>query len=262
MPDAVLLKREGEIAHLVLNRPDAFNAMNLDLLNGFVDPLISLAVDDSIRAIVITGQGRAFSAGGDLKWALGHPEGSVAGLHILAGRLHQGIVEIRSMSKPVIAAVNGIAAGAGFSLALACDFRVMAKSARFLQAYTSNGLCIDGGGTFTLPRLVGMARALEIAGFDQPIPADQALAWGLVTKVAEDGRVVEEATAMASQLANRSLHSLGLSKRLFNESFHTSLEAQLEKERAGIRACAAHADGQEGMQAFAAKRPPVFHRKG
>ena len=164
------------------------------------------------------------------------------------------------MSKPVIAAVNGVAAGAGFTLALACDFRVMAKSASFRQAYTSNGLCIDGGGTFTLPRLVGVARALEIAAFDQPIGSDQALAWGLVTKVSEDGRAAEEASAMARQLANRSLHSFGLSKRLLNESFDTPLETQLEKERAGIRACARHPDGLEGMKAFSEKRPPVYRR--
>jgi len=262
MPEAVLLKREKEIAHLVLNRPEAFNAMNLELVEAFTHHLMGLAVDESVRAVVITGEGKAFCAGGDLKWALGYPQGPAASLHVLAGVLHQGILEVRGMAKPVIAAVNGVAAGAGFSLAIGCDFRVMARSASFRQAYTSNGLCIDGGGTFALPRLVGMARALEIAGFDAPISSDQALAWGLVTKIVGDGKVVEEATAMATQLVSRSLHSFGLSKRLFNESFHTPLEAQLESERAGIRACAAHPDGQEGMKAFSQKRKPVFHQGG
>ena len=162
------------------------------------------------------------------------------------------------MKKPVVAAVNGVAAGGGFSLALACDFRVMDKSAVLRQAYTSNGLCIDGGGTFTLPRLVGYARALEIAAFDEPISADQALAWGLVTKVAEDGQALVEATAMAQLLSRRALNSFAWTKKLITDSFSTSFEAQLELERAALEACADHPDGREGLAAFAEKRKPKY----
>jgi 2-(1,2-epoxy-1,2-dihydrophenyl)acetyl-CoA isomerase len=171
--------------------------------------LISLAMDDSVSVLIISGEGKAFCAGGDLRWALDFPGGLAAAFHELAARYHQAIMEIVRMRKPVIAAINGIAAGGGFSLALACDFRVMAQSAKLRQGYTSNGLCIDGGGTFTLPRIVGLARAMEIVAFDKPISSGQALAWGLVTKVVEDGKVLEEAWKMAGELAERSLHSFG-----------------------------------------------------
>jgi 2-(1,2-epoxy-1,2-dihydrophenyl)acetyl-CoA isomerase len=165
------------------------------------------------------------------------------------------------MKKPVVAAVNGIAAGGGFSLALACDFRVMAQSATLRQGYTSNGLCIDGAGTFTLPRLVGLAHAMEIVAFDKPISSEQALAWGLVTKVVEDGRELEEAWKMARELAKASLHSFGWCKQLLIDSFHTPFESHIERERQGLSCCAAHPDGQEGLKAFSEKRKPKFNVK-
>jgi 2-(1,2-epoxy-1,2-dihydrophenyl)acetyl-CoA isomerase len=126
------------------------------------------------------------------------------------------------------------------------------------QAYTSNGLCIDGGGTFTLPRIVGLARALEIAGFDAPISAEKALTWGLVTKVVDDGHALEEAMNMAQELTNRSLNSFGWSKRLLTDSFNTAFETHIERERLGLCSCAEHPDGAKGIQAFVDKRKPVF----
>ncbi len=179
-------------------------------------------------------------------------------LHVLAARLNRLAVEIRCMPKPVVAAIQGAAAGAGFMLALACDFRVMEKSAFFQQAYTSNGLCIDGGGTFSLPRLVGLARALEIAAFDERIPAAKALEWGLVTRLAENGSAREEALSMLQELARRSLHSFRSVKELFNRSFQTSFEEQAEWERRFLVQCARHPDGREGLRAFMEKRPPRF----
>jgi 2-(1,2-epoxy-1,2-dihydrophenyl)acetyl-CoA isomerase len=258
MTEPVLVKREGEIAEVRLNRPQVFNALDFDLMRELSRQLVSLAVDDDVRGVVISGEGKAFCAGGDLKWALGWPHGVPAAFHELAARLHQAIVEIRRMPKPVIAALNGVAAGAGFSLALACDFRVMARSASLRQAYTSNGLCVDGGGTFTLPRLVGLARALEIVAFDRPISSEQAEAWGLATRVVEDGSALEEAMNMARTLAKGSLHSFGWSKQLLTDSFNTAFETHLERERAGLCSCAAHPDGQEGLRAFGEKRKPVF----
>jgi len=153
-----------------------------------------------------------------------------------------------------------VAAGGGFSLALACDFRVMAESAVLRQAYTSNGLSIDGGGTFTLPRLVGMARALEIAAFDPPISAEQALAWGLVTKVVPDGEALGEAVKMAEEVKQGALQSFGFAKTLLTDSFDHSFEAHLELERAALRSCAAHPDGKEGVDAFVERRKPVFRQ--
>jgi 2-(1,2-epoxy-1,2-dihydrophenyl)acetyl-CoA isomerase len=163
------------------------------------------------------------------------------------------------MNKPVVAAVHGPAAGAGFALALACDLRILEKSAVFTQAYTSNGLCIDGGGTFTLPRIVGLARALEIVAFDRPISAKQALEWGLATKVVEDGGALKSAIDILQELAKGSLHSFSWSKKLLNESFSSTFESQIELEREGLSDCANHPDGREGLKAFSEKRKPTFN---
>jgi 2-(1,2-epoxy-1,2-dihydrophenyl)acetyl-CoA isomerase len=162
------------------------------------------------------------------------------------------------MEKPVVAAINGIAAGGGFSLALACDFRVLGQSATLRQAYTSSGLSIDGGGSFALPRLVGLARALEIMAFDKPIPSEQALEWGLVTKVVPDEEVHSAALAMLEELTRTALYSFAWSKKLMTDSWNHSLETQLELERQGISDCAAHPNGQEGIKAFVEKRKPSF----
>ncbi len=261
MAESVKLKKEGEITQVLLNRPEAFNAFDLELLESLEKHLIKLAEDDSVAGIVISGEGKAFCAGGDLKWALSFIGGAPAAFHELAARYHQAILEIRRMRKPVIAAINGVAAGGGFSLALACDFRVMAKSAILRQAYTSSGLCIDGGGTFTLPRLVGLARALEIVAFDKPISSEQAMDRGLVTKVVEDGHALEEAMKMAHELAKISLHSFGWCKALLTDSFNTAFETHIERERLGLSNCATHSDGQEGLRSFLEKRKPVFNVK-
>jgi 2-(1,2-epoxy-1,2-dihydrophenyl)acetyl-CoA isomerase len=261
MPESIRVKKDAEVTEVLLNRPEAFNAFDLDMIESLENCLIHLAADDSVSALVISGKGKTFCAGGDLKWAFNFPGGAAAAFHELAARYHQAIMEIRRMRKPVIAAINGIAAGGGFSMALACDFRVMAKSAILRQAYTSNGLCIDGGGTFALPRLVGLARALEIVAFDKPISSEQALNWGLVTKVVEDGHALEEALKMAHELANISLHSFGWCKTLLTDSFNTAFETHIERERTGLSDCAAHPDGQEGLKAFTEKRKPVFNIK-
>jgi 2-(1,2-epoxy-1,2-dihydrophenyl)acetyl-CoA isomerase len=261
MVETVCVELERQIATVLLNRPETFNAFDLDMIELFASRLTALAADNSVRGIVISGAGKAFCAGGDLRWADSFPQGASSAFHTLAARFHQAILEIRRMSKPVIAAVNGTAAGGGFSLALACDFRVMDESAVLRQAYTSTGLCIDGGGTFMLPRLVGLARALEIVAFDRPISSQQALAWGLTTKIVEDGRSVQEAVQMAHELAGGSLNSFEWSKQLLTDSFNTAFEAQIERERAGLCSCAAHPEGKEGLQAFVEKRKPVFDVK-
>jgi 2-(1,2-epoxy-1,2-dihydrophenyl)acetyl-CoA isomerase len=258
MADPILTRRHGKILEVTLNRPDAYNALHLDMMNLLTDALSLGARDDSIKGVLITGKGKAFCAGGDLKWISRQNEEADAVLYRLAPQFHLSILEIRRMEKPVIAAINGIAAGGGFSLALACDLRVMGQSASLRQAYTSSGLSIDGGGSFALPRLVGLARALEIMAFDEPISSAQALQWGLVTKVVPDAEVLSEATAMLTHLSKTSLHSFAWSKKLMTSSFHSTLEAQLELERQGISDCAAHPDGQEGIRAFTEKRKPSF----
>ncbi len=258
MSELIEINQDDAIAKVALNRPEAYNAFNCEMISRLADCLTTLASDNNIKAVVITGNGRAFCAGGDLKWALDYSNRPAGAFHTLAGQFHLAILEIRRMKKPVVAAINGVAAGGGFSLALACDFRIIEKSAVLRQAYTSAGLCLDGGGSFTLPRLVGYARALEIAAFDEPISATRALAWGLVTKVVEDGQALEEACGMAGQIARRSINSFAWSKKLITDSFDTSFETQIENERAALEACADHPDGLEGLAAFAEKRKPQF----
>ena len=250
---------KDRIAQLILNRPEAYNAFNFEMLGQMNGHLVDLASDDEVLAVVISGEGKAFCAGGDLKWVLAEPGENSAAFHKLAGIFHPAVLEIRRMRKPVIAAVNGIAAGGGFSTALACDFRVMAESAKFRQSYTSAGLCIDGGGTYALTRLVGLARALEIVGFDRPISSAQALEWGLATKVVEDGKALEEAIAMARELTKGSINSFGTCKELLNDSFNTPFETQIERERFSLGLCSAHPDGIEGLKAFVEKRKPEFN---
>jgi 2-(1,2-epoxy-1,2-dihydrophenyl)acetyl-CoA isomerase len=259
MSEPIELTKDGQIAVAMFNRPEKYNALGAEDAEYALQVLNMLSADDTIRAVVISGKGKAFCAGGDLKWVLDYPHGLAAAIHQFVGHANQVVLELRRMRKPVIAAINGIAAGGGFSIALACDFRVMASSAVMLQAYTSAGLSLDMGGTFTLPKIVGLARAMEILAFDQPIPSEKALEWGLVTRVADDERVLDEAMDMARELADRSLRAFGWVKHLLTDSFSTPFEAHIQQEREAMRNCAAHRDGQEGITAFIEKRKPVFN---
>ena len=260
MPHLIYEKRDG-IAWLTMNRPEKRNALTPEMVIQLAEAWTDFRDDGDARVAILTGAGdRAFCAGADLRSVEAWPGGLASAFHNMAARYHQAILEIRRMPKPVIAAINGIAAGGGFSLALACDFRIMARSATLRQAYTSNGLFIDGGGTFTLPRIVGLARALEIAGFDAPISSDKALTWGLVTRVVDDEHALEEAVNMARELSNSSLNSFGWSKQLLTDSFNSAFESHIERERLGLCSCAEHPDGKEGLRAFVDKRKTVFKR--
>jgi 2-(1,2-epoxy-1,2-dihydrophenyl)acetyl-CoA isomerase len=258
MDEPIRLEVAEGVARIRLNRPANFNAFGLEMISFLAHTLTDLAKEGSVSGVVITGEGKAFCAGGDLKWLAGSGKGFGALFHSLAAKYHQAILEIRRMPKPVVSAINGLAAGGGFSMALACDFRVIESSAVLRQAYTSNGLSIDGGGTYTLPRLVGLAKAMEIAAFDRPISAEQALAWGLVTEVVPDGRSFNRAVEMVQEIRTRPLSSFAASKKLFTDSFNTALERQLEKEREFLAWCADHPNGQEGIKAFLEKRKPSF----
>lgn len=258
MKNTVITEKKEQIAIVKINRPEAYNSLDLETINRLEQAFLAYSIDDSIKGVVLTGVGKAFCAGGDLKWIWTHKENYGDAFYQLATIYHHVIVEIRRMPKPVVAAINGFAAGGGFSMALACDFRIMESSAILRQAYTSNGLSIDGGGTFTLPRMVGMAKAMEIAVFDPIIPADKALEWGLVTEVVEDGQGLDAAIELVKHIGSGSLHSFAASKALIYDSFSNSLEAQLELERRLLRRCGDHPNGQEGVRAFVEKRKPVF----
>jgi 2-(1,2-epoxy-1,2-dihydrophenyl)acetyl-CoA isomerase len=258
MADPVRWESIEGIAKVVLNRPKAYNAFDSEMVSMLADGLAGVAGDPQVKGVVITGEGAAFSAGGDLRWLADSGRTPGAVFHVLAAKYHQAILELRRMPKPVVAAINGLAAGGGFSMALACDFRVMETSATLRQGYTSNGLSIDGGGTFTLSRMVGMAKAMEIAALDRPISAEQALGWGLVTEVTEDGKSVERAVDLAQEVNRIPLSSFAACKQLITDAFDTSFETQLEKEREFLARCADHPNGREGVAAFLEKRKPMY----
>lgn len=261
MADQVLLEREGHTALVTINRPDRLNAFDAPTIKLMAELLVEVARDRRIRAVVLTGAGRAFCAGGDLRDVpLKCPDRPGDAFYELAAFFHRCVTEIRVMRKPVIGALNGPAAGGGFSLALACDLRLMARSAFLQQAYTTNGLAIDGGGTFTLPRIVGLARALEIALLDERIEAARALEMGLVTRVVDDDDLLDEARALAAKLAGGAVGTMSAVKRLLGGSFDTSLETQLELERLALAETANSAEGREGLEAFARGRRPEFLR--
>ncbi len=258
MEDKVKLQIRDGVGIVILNRPKNYNAFDPDMVKTLATVLSDIAVDKSVKGTVITGTGKAFCAGGDLMAISSYGKSYGEAFHGLAGFFHQAILEIRRMPKPVVAALNGLAAGGGFSMALACDFRIMEKSAVMKQAYTSNGLSIDGGGTFTLPRIVGLARAMEIAAFDPVITAEKAFQWGLVTEVVDDGQSLERACNLVIELSKGAISSFAASKSLFTDSFNTSFETQLERERTSLSACADHPNGKEGISAFLEKRKPRF----
>ena len=260
MNELIQVIQHGKVVEVAFNRPKAFNAFNLEMISELATVLTRLAVDGSVKGIALTGRGKAFCTGGDLKWAVHFSDKPGSSFYKLATQLHIAVLEIRQMNKPVVAAINGPAAGAGFTLALSCDFRIMEESAVLKQSYTSSGLSIEGGGTYMLPRMVGFARALEIAAFDRPISAKQAFEWGLATRVVEDGMALKGAIDMLNELAKNSIHSFGWSKKLFNESFSNSLESHIELESEALSACVNHPDGKEGLKAFIEKRKPVFNR--
>ena len=260
MTDQTLtVERNADIATVRLNRPDKYNALDQDLLESLHETMSELADDDQIRVVVLTGNGRAFCAGGDLK-AVHHadPEKPGDALYPLAGRFHEAVVVMRTMNKPIIAAINGPAAGGGFSLALACDLRIMSKSAILKIAYVENGLSIDGGGSFALPRMVGLGRAMELAFMDDKIGAEQALELELVTRVVDADELVDATAELADRLAKMPTGALGRVKRLFNTSFDNTLQEQLDVEQDELGEAGNSAEGREGMAAFFEKRKPQY----
>jgi 2-(1,2-epoxy-1,2-dihydrophenyl)acetyl-CoA isomerase len=258
MDKPVHLEIRDGIATVTLNRPDSYNAFGLEMIQILQEKFLCLAGDPLVIGVVITGAGKAFCAGGDIRWLSECGKSPGEAFHVLAAGYHQAILEIRRMPKPVVAAINGLAAGGGFSLALACDFRVIDPTALMKQAYTSNGLSIDGGGTFTLPRIVGLAKALEIAAFDRPISAELAFESGLVTEVVEEGQALKRAIGLIEGIRSGALSSFAASKKLLTDSFNTSFETQLEKERTMLSRCADHPNGREGISAFLEKRKPAY----
>jgi 2-(1,2-epoxy-1,2-dihydrophenyl)acetyl-CoA isomerase len=254
----LLFEIKDHVARITLNRPDAANSVNADMARELMHAAIYCSEDPSVRAVILTGAGRMFSGGGDLKSFAAQEDRLPGHLKEVAGNLHLAISRLARMNAPVIAAVNGSAGGAGLSLCCFCDIVLAAESAKFTLAYTRAGLSPDGGSTFFLPRIIGLRRALELALTNRVLSAAQAMDWGIVTKVVPDATLQAEAQTLAAQLAAGATVALGAAKRLLHHSFGESLETQMELEAQAIAEQARGRDAREGIAAFIAKRAPKF----
>lgn len=247
------------VGHITLNRPDVLNSFNKPMARALQDALKEARENDEVRAVLLTGAGRGFCAGQDLKEALGDRQGPPVDLgEIVAASYNPVILAIRQLEKPVVCAVNGIAAGAGANLAYACDMVLASEKASFVQSFCKIGLVPDSGGTFILPRLVGMARATAMTMLGEKMKAETAQAIGLIYKVCSPETLLDEARKLAAYLATQPTKGLGYTKRALNASWGHTLEQQLELEKELQSAAGRTSDYQEGVDSFLEKRAPQF----
>jgi 2-(1,2-epoxy-1,2-dihydrophenyl)acetyl-CoA isomerase len=254
--DGLRVEVDGAVATITLDRPDALNALTIPVKVALLDALRSIGEDRSIRAVILTGAGRAFCAGQDLA-EREDPDAPPLDVE-LRERYNPIVRAIRALDQPVIAAVNGVAAGAGASLAFACDLRIASADARFVLAFGRIGLVPDSGATWFLPRLVGAARAAEIALVGDPIDADEALRIGLVNRVVAADTLMAEARALADRLAAGAPQANAITKHALQRSWSIDLDDALEDEARLQGEAGATADHVEGLAAFREKRPPRF----
>src|SRR3954454_5923323 len=260
--ETIRIEVDGEIATMTLDRPKVLNAMSPELIGELVTAAAWLADRARVRALIVTGAGRAFSAGGDVTWFKRGLEesGEYLSADVRRGAevLHQAIIDFRRIPYPVIGAVNGVAAGAGFYLALMCDTRIASQEAAFVCAYGRIGASPDGGMTYFLPRVVGPARALELLLTDPILSAEQARDEGLVTEVTPADELMQTARERAEELAARAPHYVRMSKLLVSGSLENSLAEHLQLERHGIADSMATQDLREGVSAFLEGRQATF----
>ena len=248
---------ENGVLTITLNRPEVFNSFNKEMAISLQNILNEAEINELIRAIVLTGEGKAFCAGQDLAEAT-DPNGPELQT-IVRDHYNPIILKLRSIEKPIIAAVNGVAAGAGANIALACDLVLAKESASFIQAFSKIGLIPDSGGTFMLPRLVGMQKALALMITGEKVGAKQAESMNMIYKSIEDDLFEEEVKKLAIGLANMPTKGIGLTKRAVNQSWENTLQDQLELEELLQTEAGQTADFKEGVQAFLEKRKPVFN---
>ena len=264
MNDTVLLTRDGPVATLTLNRPDALNTLNPAMIEALVRHVATVAADDSLRVVVLCGAGRHFMAGGDIRSfaeRLGEaPASRSDGFARMIGRLHAAIEQMHRMPHPVVARVQGACAGFGLSLMNACDLVVAADDSYFASAYRQIGLTPDGGGSWWLPRLVGMRKAMEILLLSERFGAAEALSLGIVNRIVPAAELGSATNALVQALATGPVLATRRAKRLVRESLSRTLSEQLDAEAASFAACAGTADFVEGITAFVQKRPPRFGR--
>ena len=256
---SLTLERAAHVATLTLNRPDAYNALDLGLGRELFQAALEVDEDAEVRCVVITGAGRAFCAGGDVKAFVDNLGRIGAHIKELTTYLHGAISRLCRSDKPVIMAVNGVAAGGGFSLALAGDLVVAAESAKFTMAYSRIAATPDGSSSYFLPRLVGVRRALELYFTNRTLTAREALEWGMLTRVVPDAELRAAVDGLARELAQGPSKAFGAAKRLFHTSTWESLETQMELEAQAIAAAGHSEDFRAGVTAFADKKPlPTF----
>jgi len=261
MPDTIFEEKD-DLAVITLNRPEKLNSVTMSQLEELVVRLNEYEQDDSIRAIIITATGRGFCTGADLTGAGGRPDANTPMGMKLSTHIYSRVpLTISSIEKPVIAAVNGIAAGFGCNLALCCDMIYAAEDAKFIEVFVKRGMCPDGGGTYFLPRLVGLARAKEIFLSGDPVLAEEALKIGMVNRVVPNDRLMDEALEYAKRMAKAPTRSVGMIKRLLNRSFDSDLQTQLEFEAAYQGLATSTSDMIEGVVSFLEKRDSNFQGK-
>lgn len=252
----ILSKTEGQVLHITLNRPDKFNSFNREMALQLIAELDRASEDKSIRAVLITGNGKAFCAGQDLAEAMDKNGPGIE--RIVHEHYNPIILRLRKLQKPVVCAVNGVAAGAGANIALACDVVISAKSASFIQAFSKIGLIPDSGGTYFLPKLIGFGKASALMMLGDKVMAEDAEKLGMIYKVCDDEKLMETATQTANTLAGMPTRGIGLTKKLLNEGFVNDLEKQLQREKEEQVIAASTYDYNEGVTAFLEKRQPVF----
>ena len=249
---------DGGVARMTLNRPDVGNALHIDMCKELMDVSIRCDEDPDVRALLVDASGRMFCAGGDLRSFAGHGDDLGPVLKEMTVWLHGAFSRFARMRAPVVTAVNGIAAGGGFGLAMCSDLVIAAESASFVMAFTAAGLSPDSSSTWFLPRIIGMRRAQELMLTNRRIGAGEAREWGLVTRVVADDALAADALDTARTLANGPTEAFGSVKRLLTATFDNGLETQMELEAREVTENARGADGREGVGAFLAKRRPVF----
>jgi 2-(1,2-epoxy-1,2-dihydrophenyl)acetyl-CoA isomerase len=255
--EAIELKIENNVAWISLNRPEVFNSFNREMAFLLQETLDNCAYDTNVRAIVITGNGKAFCAGQDLK-EVTDPELNPGFRKILEEHYNPIIIKIRTIEKPIIAAVNGVAAGAGANIALACDIVVASENASFIQAFSKIGLIPDSAGTFFLPRLIGLQNATALMMLGDKVSAEEALNIGMIYKIYPTSFFEEEVMTLATTLAQMPTKALGLTKRLLNQSMTNNLQQQLDLESDLQIVASSSNDYKEGVTAFVEKRKPEF----
>ena len=261
-PEFVLTEIDQNVARLTLNRPEVLNSFNQRMAVELLEALQAAALDPAVRAVLLTGAGRGFCAGQDLAEPMPRADGGEFDLGQTVRDSYNPIIRaIRQIEKPVICAVNGVAAGAGANLALACDIVIASSGASFVQSFAKIGLIPDSGGTFFLPRLVGLQRATAMMMLGEKISATRALEIGMIYQVCEPETLAESALATARTLAALPTRGLGLTKRGLNAALSNGLDAQLDMEEELQRLAGRTEDFAEGMAAFVAKRKPVFTGK-